>query len=120
MLVSYAWDESGEWSTCPNDCGQQEGDNKQTRDVPCKGTDGSSGTDQCSGTQPDTEQNCPATASCGIFCIRRFKYLKYVRFGFFVVKRMGLTANFEKHRNKCPKCGILLTKVYKILTLKRL
>ena len=64
----YSWDESDPWTNCPNDCGQNEGDNTRTRNVVCKGDDDSIGIDsQCDGSKPDTEQNCPSTEDCGIY-----------------------------------------------------
>ena len=53
----YNWDASDPWTNCPNDCGQNEGDNTRTRNVVCKGDDDSIGIDsQCDGSKPDTEQ----------------------------------------------------------------
>ena len=56
-----------DWSPCPLDCGQNQGDYFQTREVKCTGDDGLTGTDnQCSETKPYVVQDCPSTSACGI------------------------------------------------------
>ena len=65
-LVTYDWEIKG-WSDCPNDCGQKQGDHKQTRNVICVASDGSTDTqNKCdTNTKPDDSQSCPATDACG-------------------------------------------------------
>ena len=72
ILATYSWNESFTWTTCPDTCGQNEGDYAQTRNITCMGSDGTIGTDdQCDLTiKPEEERNCPATVPCGnnFFC----------------------------------------------------
>merc|ERR550534_3074481 len=51
--VTYQWDSSDSWSSC--NCNTQQ----KTRNVVCKGSDGSVGADsQRSGSKPTTTQSC--------------------------------------------------------------
>ena len=63
---AYTWGVNGDWSECPDDCGQAIGDYQSTREVVCTDASGNYvNADNCDTTQMlDQVKDCPATDPC--------------------------------------------------------
>ena len=104
VTIEYTWTLE-DWTFCPGDCGQQEGDYTQTRNVTCMASDGIASwtemDESLCGDRPETEQNCPATERCGIKIL------------FFSFTLNPFTASKIQEIYKHAHCTIVTTSVFK-------